>query len=203
MSPSLKHWSWGYLTITIPPLNSASWRQLAQLYLIKLQRLSLSHLKYSSDKYLPSDSMNTFWRGGIQNLEHEFELETYELLNSSGEPGESEETIEINRALHEYPTTWTTSKLTTFLIVSPVFLHNPAIHKDTKYRNFSQQTLDLSRPVNQSHDGSGSDLVRPGLWQRWSPWYPLYNRRTYLLSLDIDIPSFTGRLSGHGGGVKN
>ena len=143
MSSSLKHWSWGYLTITIPTLNSASWRQLAQLYLIKLQRLSLSHLKYSSDKDLPSDGMNTFWRGGIQNLEHE--LEAYELLNSSGEPGESEETIEINRALHEYPTTWTTSKLTTFFIVSPVLLHNPAIHKDTKYRNFSQQSL--SRPL--------------------------------------------------------
>ena len=40
---------------------------------------------------LPSDGMNTFWRGGIQNLEKE--LEAYELLSGSGEEITAGETV--------------------------------------------------------------------------------------------------------------
>ena len=37
--------------------------------------------------------MNTFWRGGIQNLEKEFKLEAYELLSGSGEEITTDEIV--------------------------------------------------------------------------------------------------------------
>jgi hypothetical protein len=38
---------------------------------------------YPTDIDVPSEEMNTFWRGGIENLEKE--MEAYEILNSSEE----------------------------------------------------------------------------------------------------------------------
>lgn len=92
------------LTITIPPLNLNSATRSALPNTPAIVAIPLKILfKYPADKDLPSDGMNTFWSGGIQNLERE--LEAYELLNGSGEPGGSEdsETAEINYAMHEIP----------------------------------------------------------------------------------------------------
>lgn len=79
------------LTITIPPLNSATRSLAAQpsSTLVKVFIPLRILFKYPTDKDLPSDGMNTFWRGGIQNLENE--LEAYELLSESA----GEEIMEI------------------------------------------------------------------------------------------------------------
>ncbi|KAH9023323.1 ribonuclease H-like domain-containing protein [Lactarius pseudohatsudake] len=72
----------GPLTITIPPLNSASLSpQASQL---KRTCIPLEILfEYPTDTDLPSEGMNTFWRGGIENLAKE--MEVCEILNSSEE----------------------------------------------------------------------------------------------------------------------
>ncbi|KAH9020520.1 hypothetical protein EDB83DRAFT_2320545 [Lactarius deliciosus] len=72
----------GPLTITIPPLNSASLSpQASQL---KRTCIPLGTLfDYLTDTDLPSEGMNTFCRGGIENLAKE--MEACEILNSSEE----------------------------------------------------------------------------------------------------------------------
>ena len=77
------------LTITIPPLNLVA-LSLAhdphQATLVKKTSISLKTLfKYPAATDLPLDEsrMNSFWWGGIQNLENE--LEAYELLSLSEE----------------------------------------------------------------------------------------------------------------------
>ena len=52
-----------------------------------------SLFKYPTERDPPSNGMNTFWRGGIQNLEKEFKLEAYELLSGSGEEITTDETV--------------------------------------------------------------------------------------------------------------
>ena len=67
------------LTITIPPLNLANLSNQAtevQKTFIPLQNL----FKYPTVMDPPSDGMNSFWKGGIQNLEKE--IEAYEILSS-------------------------------------------------------------------------------------------------------------------------
>ena len=44
--------------------------------------------KYPTESDLPSEGMNTFWKGGIQNLEKE--MEVCELLSSEGEENTDE-----------------------------------------------------------------------------------------------------------------
>jgi hypothetical protein len=46
--------------------------------------------KYPTDKAPPSEGMNSFWKGGIQNLENE--MEAYDILSTreEGVGGESE-----------------------------------------------------------------------------------------------------------------
>jgi hypothetical protein len=39
--------------------------------------------KYPTDIDIPLEVMNTFWRGGMENLEKE--IEAYQISNSSGE----------------------------------------------------------------------------------------------------------------------
>jgi hypothetical protein len=70
------------LTITIPPLNSATLSNQATQ--VKKTSIPLQILfKYPTDTDPPSDGMNSFWKGGIQNLEKE--MEAYEILSSSEE----------------------------------------------------------------------------------------------------------------------
>jgi hypothetical protein len=79
------------LTITIPPLNLATRSAPSQHSTAVKVSIPLKILfKYPTDRDPPSDGMNTFWKGGIRNLEKE--LEAYELLLSrlSGS-GDSEE----------------------------------------------------------------------------------------------------------------
>ena len=89
------------LTITIPPLNTAT--RSAHITPVKVSIPLKNLFKYPADKDPPSDGMNAFWRGGIQNLDRE--LEAYELLSGSvGEPGDSEETTtahEINPDMND------------------------------------------------------------------------------------------------------
>jgi len=85
------------LTISIPPVNSAtlscSAQPTANPMLVKVSIPLKILFKYSTNVNLPqpeaSDGMNTFWRGGIQNLEKE--MEAYELLTLG-----AENTDEIN-----------------------------------------------------------------------------------------------------------
>lgn len=72
------------LRITIPPLNSATLSHQATL--AKKTSIPLKILfKYPAATDLPlyESGMNSFWRGGIQNLEKE--MEAYELLSLSEE----------------------------------------------------------------------------------------------------------------------
>jgi hypothetical protein len=83
------------LTITIPPLNSATpsaqYNTRPVNVSIPLKILFKYPLPVETNEDLPSDGMNTFWRGGIQNLDRE--LKAYDLLSgSAGEPGDLEET---------------------------------------------------------------------------------------------------------------
>jgi hypothetical protein len=75
----------GPLTITIPPLNLAT--LTPQATQVKKTCIPLQILfDYPANMdvtNLPSEGMNSFWRGGIENLEKE--MEAYEILNSSGE----------------------------------------------------------------------------------------------------------------------
>jgi hypothetical protein len=76
------------LTITIPPLNSATRSVQSNTLAPVIVSIPLRILfKYPPEKDPPSDGMNTFWRGGIQNLDRE--LEAYDLLSGSREPGDS------------------------------------------------------------------------------------------------------------------
>lgn len=79
------------LTITIPPLNSATRSVQSNTLAPVIVSIPLRKLfKYPLEKDPPSDGMNTFWRGGIRNLDRE--LEAYDLLGDSREPGDSEDT---------------------------------------------------------------------------------------------------------------
>ena len=73
------------LRITIPPLNLATLSHQATL--VKKTSIPLKILfKYPAATDLPLDEsigMNSFWRGGIQNLEKE--MEAYKLLSLSEE----------------------------------------------------------------------------------------------------------------------
>ncbi|KAF8804447.1 hypothetical protein BYT27DRAFT_7258919 [Phlegmacium glaucopus] len=72
----------GPFTITIPPLNSATLS--AQATQAKKTCIPLEILfNYPTAMDLPSEGVNSFWRGGIENLEKE--MEAYEILNSSEE----------------------------------------------------------------------------------------------------------------------
>jgi hypothetical protein len=84
------------LTITIPPLNLATRSALSNTPVTVSIPLRIL-FKYPTDKDLPSDGMNTFWRGGIQNLDRE--LEVYDLLSGSGEPEDITASDEINSGI--------------------------------------------------------------------------------------------------------
>jgi len=72
----------GPLIITIHPLNSAT--PSSQATQVKKTCIPLEILfDYPNNTDLPSEGMNSFWRGGIENLEKE--MEVYEILNSSEE----------------------------------------------------------------------------------------------------------------------
>jgi hypothetical protein len=74
------------LTITIPPLNSAALSLAHQATSVKKTSISLKiFFKYPAATDLPSNEsgMNSFWRGGIQNLENK--MEAYDLLSLSEE----------------------------------------------------------------------------------------------------------------------
>ncbi|KAF8270666.1 ribonuclease H-like domain-containing protein [Lactarius quietus] len=72
----------GSLLITIPPLNSSSLSpQATQL---KKTCIPLEILfEYPTDTDLPSEGMNSFWKGGVENLEKE--MEAYDILSSNEE----------------------------------------------------------------------------------------------------------------------
>ncbi len=66
------------LTINIPPLNPAT--HLASSGPVKVAIPLRILFKYPAESDLPSDEgVNTFWKGGIQNLEKE--MEAYKLLS--------------------------------------------------------------------------------------------------------------------------
>lgn len=68
----------GPLTITIPPLNSATLSPQATQ--VKRTCIPLKILfDYPTDIDMPSEGMNSFWRGGIENLEKE--MEAYDILS--------------------------------------------------------------------------------------------------------------------------
>ena len=66
------------LRITVPPLNSAI---CLATVLVKVSIPLKTLFKYPTVAEPPSDGMNTFWNGGIRNLEKE--MEAYELLSSA------------------------------------------------------------------------------------------------------------------------
>jgi len=68
------------MTITIPPRNPATHPAPRPVKIAIPLRILF---KYPTKSDLPSEGMNTFWKGGIQNLEKE--MEAYELLSSAGE----------------------------------------------------------------------------------------------------------------------
>ena len=69
------------LTITNPPLNPAT-RLASRPVVVKVSIPLKILFKYPTDATPdpPSEGMNRFWRGGIQNLDKE--MEVYELLGS-------------------------------------------------------------------------------------------------------------------------
>jgi hypothetical protein len=72
----------GSLIITILPLNSVTLTPHATQ--LKKTCIPLEILfEYPTDTNLPSEGMNSFWRGGIKNLEKE--MEAYEILASIDE----------------------------------------------------------------------------------------------------------------------
>jgi hypothetical protein len=74
----------GPLTITIPPraLNPATLSPQATQ--VKRTCIPLKILfDYPTDVDMPLEGMNSFWRGGIENLEKE--MEAYDILNESNE----------------------------------------------------------------------------------------------------------------------
>ena len=80
------------LRITIPPLNSATLSD-AQRTQVKKTSIPLKNLfNYPTTTDLDDSGMNTFWKGGIQNLEKE--MEAYELLTQS--LGDDSENTDIN-----------------------------------------------------------------------------------------------------------
>ena len=71
------------LTITVPPLDPSAPRQLPS-GLVKVAiplKILFNYPTTESDP--PPEGLNTFWQGGIQNLEKE--MEAYELLSSDEE----------------------------------------------------------------------------------------------------------------------
>ncbi len=75
------------ITITIPSRNPAT-RPLAAPRPVKVVIPLRILFKYPTESDLPSEGMNTFWKGGIQNLEKE--MEVCELLSSEGEENTDE-----------------------------------------------------------------------------------------------------------------
>ena len=77
------------LTITIPPLALSLAPGSHRATPVKKTSIPLKILfKYPAATDLPDESgMNSFWRGGIQNLENE--MEAYELLTLSEENADS------------------------------------------------------------------------------------------------------------------
>ena len=75
------------ITITIPPHNPAT-RPAPRPVKVAIPLRIL--FKYSTELDLPSEGMNTFWKGGIQDLEKE--MEAYELLSSASEENTGEVT---------------------------------------------------------------------------------------------------------------
>ena len=72
----------GHLTITIPPLNSAT--PQAQATGVKKTCIPLKILfNYPTGTELPSEGINSFWQGGIENLEKE--MEAYDILSELAE----------------------------------------------------------------------------------------------------------------------
>jgi hypothetical protein len=72
----------GPLMITIPPLNSATLTPRATQ--AKKTCILLEILfDYPVNIDMASEGMNSFWRGGIENLEKE--MEAYDILNESTE----------------------------------------------------------------------------------------------------------------------
>ena len=69
------------LTIRIPALTMAT--HSGQPPTVKVFIPLKTLFKYPTDKDPPSEGMNTFWKGGVQNLEKE--MEAYELLNRLSE----------------------------------------------------------------------------------------------------------------------
>jgi hypothetical protein len=68
----------GPLMITIPPYNPAT--QPAQATGVKKTCIPLKILfNYPTGTELPSEGMNSFWKGGIENLEKE--MEAYDILS--------------------------------------------------------------------------------------------------------------------------
>ena len=67
----------GSLMITIPPINSATLSPQATP--LKKTCIPLEILfEYPADTDLPSETMNSFWKGGIENLKRE--MDAYEIL---------------------------------------------------------------------------------------------------------------------------
>ena len=80
------------LRITIPPLNSATLTNTQQTQ-VKKTSIPLKILfKYPTTTDLDESGMNSFWKGGIQNLEKE--MEAYELLTQS--LGDDLENADVN-----------------------------------------------------------------------------------------------------------
>ena len=70
------------LTITIPPLNLAT--PSSQATQVKRTCIPLKLLfDYPNDIDMPSEGMNSFWRGGIENLDKE--MEAYDIIHGSTE----------------------------------------------------------------------------------------------------------------------
>jgi hypothetical protein len=149
------------LRITIPPLNSATLSHRATLVMKTSIPLKIL-FKYPAATDLPLDEsrMNSFWRGGIQNLEKE--MEAYELLSLSKEnldvinPGDSN-----YAALRTYVLTFMSISMFYSLIhdIGRIVGHGMMPDMELSHRPLTHH--DLSNKVKSLNDGSGCDLVRP------------------------------------------
>lgn len=127
------------LTITVPPLNPATC--LARPVAVKVSIPLKTLFRYPTDATVdpPSEGMNRFWRGGIQNLDKE--MEAYELLGSVDE--ENTDEISETPIIPVYIQT-----MSTILILRRVLPHRLAA---PKCRNFPQ-TL-THHDLSQSKSG--------------------------------------------------
>lgn len=74
------------LTITIPPLNPATPSLSAQPTNLKVAIPLRVLFRYPTNQDTSSEGINSFWKGGIQNLENE--MEAYDILSSIEENGD-------------------------------------------------------------------------------------------------------------------